>query len=67
MRKKPVECPLCHARIIDADVGVETQLQAINSKGHDPPLLTWAPDYFIKCWKCSSEIAFRKIKPHNTS
>lgn len=65
--KKEVYCPLCRSRIIDAENSVYTELRVIDPKGHDPPQQSWKPDYYVKCWKCKSEVALRKISLLNTS
>lgn len=59
--KKEVFCPICHSRIIDAEDGVHTELKIVNPKGNAPPQPTWKPDFYIKCWKCKSEVALKKI------
>ncbi|MDL2324549.1 hypothetical protein LJC61_05295 [Ruminococcaceae bacterium OttesenSCG-928-A16] len=58
--KKPLGCPACGSRIIDADTGAVTVTRVvskneISSPGH------WEPDYILKCWKCGQHIGLKHI------
>ncbi|SDN06648.1 hypothetical protein SAMN05192585_11083 [Acetanaerobacterium elongatum] len=59
--KKQVPCPRCGSRIMDAEECVNTQSKIYNPYDPGPPRDRWRPDYYIKCWKCGTKIAFRKI------
>lgn len=65
--KKEIYCPICHSRIIDSEVDVHTELRVVKTQGHSPPQNLWVPDYYIKCWKCKSEVGLRKIHLPMTS
>jgi hypothetical protein len=59
--RKEVLCPVCHSRIIDSEDCICTQLRIVNPQVHDPPKDSWKPDYYLKCWKCRSIVALRKV------
>ena len=59
--KKQVFCPRCQSRIFDAEDGVHTELKVVNPEGANPLQSSWRPDFYIKCWKCKTEVALRKI------
>lgn len=59
--KKEVLCPICRSRIIDAEDGVHTELRVVKPNVTDLSQPTWRPDFYIKCWKCKSEVELRKI------
>lgn len=60
--RKLVLCPQCGSRIMDSEENVSTQTKVVRTNGPEPPTNRWPPDYYIKCWKCHSKVAFRKIK-----
>lgn len=57
IRKKPLRCPICGQRIIDAiENNMDTKL--VPEKDMDENFI---PDYFQKCPKCKNQIAIKKV------
>ena len=52
--RKPVCCPVCGWRIMDASAGIKTQL-SIPWKGR-------YPDFYLKCGHCGAEIGISKTE-----
>lgn len=61
MKKNPLSCPKCGGRLLDAEDSVQTQTKVLDPYDPGPLRDRWRPDYYIKCWKCGSKIAFRKL------
>lgn len=53
---KQIKCPICNRRLIDAEESVESEVRVFN------PAETWKADYYLKCWKCKSNIGLKKTK-----
>ncbi len=52
---KQLGCPLCGSRIIDADEKVKSEVRAYKQAKK------WKADYYMKCWKCKSNIGLKKL------
>lgn len=56
--KVPLECPVCgNKRLLDTDDAVVSKAAPVK----DLDKIKWTPDYYIKCWKCKTEIALKKV------
>ena len=49
-----IKCPICKAKLIEADSDVIVEVRVINDD-----IEGWNPDLVQKCWKCKSKIGIR--------
>ncbi len=53
--EKHIICPRCGRRLVDTHVTNETEAKILT------PNLDWLPDFYLKCWKCSSKVGIKVI------
>lgn len=53
MSRIKICCPSCGARIFDSEEGIQIQTRKIEKNSI---YRNWQPQYYIKCYKCKSEI-----------